>query len=77
LKNLKIEEKLDSILDNMYNQLSSIEDLSNGLNFQEYLLKNSYELLIRNFIQNIPNYLNIYSFAYPENTRALTLFQQQ
>jgi hypothetical protein len=72
---LKIEEKLKSIFDNLNIQLSSIDNLSNELNSQDCLPKNPHGIQIQTYLPNIPNYLNIYSIAYPETSDASRLFQ--
>jgi hypothetical protein len=52
---------LKNIFDDISNQLSSIEKLSNELNSQNYLPKDPYETQIQTYIPNIPNYLLIYT----------------
>jgi hypothetical protein len=76
IEELKIEEKLNGILDNLNNQLSSIENLSN--NSQIYLLKVPYEVQIQTYIPNITNYLCTYTDirkgAIPNLTSLDTIF---
>jgi hypothetical protein len=56
-----MEEKLNGILDNLDDQLSSIDNLSNELNSQDYLPRDSYETQFHTYIPNIPNYFLTYT----------------
>jgi hypothetical protein len=56
IEELKIEENLKSILDNLKDQLSSIEKLSEDS--QDYLSKDIYEKQIETFLPTVPNSLS-------------------
>jgi hypothetical protein len=56
IEELKIEENLKSVLDNLKEQLSSIEKLSEDS--QDYLSKDTYEKQIETYLPAIPNTLS-------------------
>jgi hypothetical protein len=60
IEELKIEEKLKNIFDNLYDQLSSIENLLIELNIQDYLLKDSYQTKIETYLPTVLNTLSVY-----------------
>jgi hypothetical protein len=73
VEELNIEERLDNILNDLNDQLSSIENLSNELNSQDYLPKDPYETKIQTYIPNIPNYLFTLQILQKEQLQILLL----